>query len=272
MNAILAAVLLALSVSVAADQAYVIGVEKAAFMPHYEGDGQGNYQGFARELLDSFAAHSGVRLEYKVLPTNELLPALLDGRVDAKYPDNPNWSGAAKSGYRLHYSQAVVDYVDGVMVAPRRVGLGINELKRLAVVDGWTPWGYEDRLAASQMLLVSSRDLPRMVRQALLKDSDGAYYNVVVAAHYLNNVRAKPGALVFDADLPHTRSTFNLSTLAHPKLIERFDRYLFEQHSAVAALKKRHQVEANLSSEYVGMEQWKVEFLERQKLKRAAAD
>lgn len=272
MKAILAAVLLALAVPVAAEQTYVIGVEKAAFMPHYEGDAQGNYQGFARELLDRFAAHSGVRLVYKVLPADELLPALLDGRVDAKYPDNPNWSGTTKSGYRLHYSQAVVEYVDGVMVAPRRVGLGIDELKRLAVVDGWTPWGYEDRLAASQMLLVSSRDLPRMVRQALLKDSDGAYYNVVVAAHYLNNVRAKPGALIFDADLPHTRSTFNLSTLAHPKLIERFDRYLVEQQPTVFALKERHQVEANLSSEYIGMEQWKVEFLERQKLKRAAAD
>ncbi|HCJ28205.1 MAG TPA: hypothetical protein DHV63_02650, partial [Pseudomonas sp.] len=217
MKALLAAALLALSVPVVAEQTYVVGVEQAAFMPHYDGDAQGNYRGFARELLDSFAAHSGVRLLYKVLPAEDLLPALLDGRVDAKYPDNPNWSGAAKRGYRLQYSQAVVNYVDGVMVAPRRAGLGVDELKRLAVVDGWTPWGYEDRIAARQSLLVSSRDLPRMVRQALLKDSDGAYYNVVVAAHYLNNVRAKPGALVFDPDLPHTRSTYNLSTLGHPE-------------------------------------------------------
>ena len=134
------------------------------------------------------------------------------------------------------------------------------------------PWGYEDRIAANQILLVSSENLPRMVRQALLKDSDGAYYNVVVAAHYLNNVRAKPGALVFNADLPHTRSTFNLSSINHPELIGRFDRYLQDQQPAVAALKAQHQVEANLSSGYIGMEQWKVGFLERQKLKRGAGN
>lgn len=272
MKTILAIALLALSAPVLAEQTYVVGVEQAAFMPHYDGDAHGNYRGFARELLDSFAAHSGVRLVYKVLPIEELLPALLAGRIDAKYPDNPNWSAAAKRGYRLHYSQAVVKYIDGVMVAPRRAGLGVDELKRLAVVDGWTPWGYEDRVAAGQILLVSSPDLPRMVRQALLKDSDGAYHNVVVAAHYLNNVRAKPGALVFEPALPHTRSTFNLSTLDHPELVERFDRYLADQSSAVAALKTRHQVEANLSSEYIGMEQWKVDFLERQKLKHASDD
>ena len=83
MKKFLAVALLALSVPVAAEQTYVIGVEQAAFMPHYSGDAQGNYGGFARELLDSFAAYSGVRLTYKVLPADELLPALLDGRVDA---------------------------------------------------------------------------------------------------------------------------------------------------------------------------------------------
>lgn len=272
MKKFLAVALLALSVPVVAEQTYVVGVEQAAFMPHYRGDAQGNYEGFARELLDGFAAHTGVRLTYKVLPADELLSALLDGRVDAKYPDNPNWSGPAKAGHRLYYSQAVVNYVDGVMVAPRRVGRGIDELRRLAVVDGWTPWGYEERVAANQILLVSSEDLPRMVRQALLKDSDGAYYNVVVAAHYLNNVRAKPGALVFDADLPHTRSTFNLSSLDHPELIEYFDRYLKTQQPAIAALKAKHQVEANLSSEYIGMEQWKIEYLQRQKAKEASGE
>lgn len=270
MKKFLPVALLALSVPVAAEQTYVIGVEQAAFMPHYSGDAKGNYEGFARELLDGFAAQNGVRLTYKVLSADELLPALLEGRVDAKYPDNPNWSGGAKTGHRLYYSQAVVEYVDGVMVSPRRVGRGIDELRRLAVVDGWTPWGYESRVASNQLLLVSSENLPRMVRQALLKDSDGAYYNIVVAAHYLNNVRAKPGSLVFDADLPHTRSTFNLSSVRQPQLIERFDRYLQTQQPTIAALKAKHQVEANLSSEYMGMEQWKIDFLERQKVKEAS--
>jgi hypothetical protein len=72
---------------------------------------------------------------------------------------------------------------------------------------------------------------------------------------------------VFDPKLPHTRGTFNLSSLKYPELIARFDRFLAEHHQEVEALKARYQVEANLDSEYLGMEQWKVDFLKRQKEK-----
>jgi ABC-type amino acid transport substrate-binding protein len=251
-------------------ESYVIGVENIAFAPHYSIDEQGRYQGFAREVFDLFAAKTGVQLTYKPLSIDALLPALLNGEVDFKYPDNRNWSGLAKTGKTVHYSQTVVNYVDGVLVAPKRVGLGVDHLKRLSIVDGWTPWGYEQRIESQQVLLLQSEGLRQMIRQALLKDTDGAYFNVVVATHYLDNIRAKPGALVFDPGLPHTRSTYNLSTIRHPKLIERFDRFLVEQHEQIAELKTRYGVEANLNSEYMGMEQWKVDFLKRQKARESA--
>lgn len=269
MKHILITALFLFTTCAAAEQIFTVGVEEADFMPHYSVDRQGQYLGFARDLLDMFAADSGIRLVYKPMPVGDLLPALLDGRIDFKYPDNPNWSGTAKAEHPMHYSQPVVNYVDGVMVAPRRAGLGVEQLKRLAVVDGWTPWGYQGRINDKQVLLVSSADLPQMMRQALLKDSDGAYYNVVVATHYLNNVRAKPGALVFDPRLPHTRSTFNLSSIKYPEVIQRFDAFLSGRRTDIATLKARHQVEANLFSEYIGMEQWKIDFLERQKAKKA---
>ena len=272
MKHFLAGAALMLSAHAVAESTYVVGVEDARFMPHYSVDTQGQYQGFARELLDAFAEDSGVRLIYRPLPVDELLPALLAGSVDFKYPDNPGWSGADKADHPLHYSQAAVSYVDGVMVAPRRAGLDVQQLKRLAVVDGWTPKGYEARIDAGQVLLVGSSDLPRMIRQAMLKDTDGAYYNIVVAMHYLNNVRTKPGALVFEPKLPHTRGTYHLSSVRHPELIQRFDRFLGERRGFIAALKNEHKVEVDPDSEYVGVEQWKVEFMERQKAKKMAAD
>ncbi|MBS7660828.1 transporter substrate-binding domain-containing protein [Pseudomonas lalucatii] len=251
-------------------ESYVVGVEDLAFAPHYSIDKQGQYQGFARELLDAFAAHSGVALSYRPLPVTRLLPALLAGEVDLKYPDNANWAQAQKTGNGLAYSQPVVGYVDGVLVAPRRQGQPLERLKRLALVDGWTPWGYQERIDAKQIELAYSDDLRKMIHQALKKDTDGVYFNVVVATHYLDNIRARPGALVFDPKLPHTRGTFHLSTLRHPALLQRFDRFLIEQQDTVAALRARYRVEANLDSEYMGMEQWKVEFLERQKAKAGA--
>lgn len=249
---------------------YVIGVEALSFLPHYSLDQQGHYQGFAREVFDLFAEHSGVQLSYRPLPVERLLPALLHGDVDLKYPDSATWAQAGKGDARLYYSQPLVDYVDGVLVAPPRQGQPVERLKRLAMVNGWTPWGYQERIAAGQVALTYSDDLRQMIRQALKKDTDGAYFNVVVATHYLDNIRARPGALVFDATLPHTRGSFHLSSVKHPELIQRFDRFLVERQADVAALKEKYRVEANLDSEYMGLEQWKVDFLERQKAREAA--
>lgn len=251
-------------------ESYVIGVEKLAFAPHYSIDAQGQYQGFARELFDLFAQKSGVELSYKVLPGDQLLPALLGGQVDFKYPDSETWAQALKAGKRLSYSQAVVDYVDGVLVAPQRQGQPVAQIKRLAMVNGWTPRGYQERIDAGQIELTYSDDLRQMIRQALRKDTDGAYFNVVVATHYLDNIRARPGALVFDAGLPHNRGSFYLSSLKHPGLLQRFDRFLLDEQKAIAELKSRHRVEANLDSQHVGVEQWKLDFLKRQQ-ERAAS-
>ena len=249
-------------------QTYVVGVENLPFAPHYSTDAQGNYQGFARDVLDLFASSSGISLEYRPLPVDALLPALLSGEVDLKYPDNPDWAPEQKAGKTLRYSQPVTQYVDGVLVAPERLGQGIGALKRLALVEGWTPRGYEAPIQAGQISLAPSADLRQMVHAALKKQADGAYFNVVVATYYLDNIRAKPGALVFDPSLPHTRSTFRLSTVKQGELIQRFDRFLVDHAKEVAALKAKYGVEASLDSEHLGVEQWKVDFLERQKAKQ----
>ncbi|QJP10667.1 substrate-binding periplasmic protein [Pseudomonas multiresinivorans] len=249
-------------------QTYVVGVENLPFAPHYSTDAQGNYQGFARDVLDLFASTSGITLEYRSLPVDALLPALLSGEVDLKYPDNPDWAPEQKAGKTLRYSQPVTQYVDGVLVAPERLGQGIGALKRLALVEGWTPRGYEAPIQAGQISLAPSADLRQMVHTALKKQADGAYFNVVVATYYLDNIRAKPGALVFDPSLPHTRSAFHLSTVKQGELIQRFDRFLVDHAKEVAALKAKYGVEASLDSEHLGVEQWKVDFLERQKAKQ----
>lgn len=249
-------------------QTYVVGVENLPFAPHYSTDAQGNYQGFARDVLDLFASSSGISLEYRPLPVDALLPALLSGGVDLKYPDNPDWAPEQKAGKNLRYSQPVTQYVDGVLVAPERLGQGIGALKRLALVEGWTPRGYEVPIQAGQISLAPSADLRQMVHTALKRQADGAYFNVVVATYYLDNIRAKPGALVFDPSLPHTRSAFHLSTVRQGDLIQRFDRFLVDHAKEVAALKAKYGVEASLDSEHLGVEQWKVDFLERQKAKQ----
>lgn len=258
---------------VALSQTYVVGVENLPFYaPHYHFDAQGDYRGFAREVLDAFAADSGLTLRYKALTAVQLLSALRSGEIDFKYPDSPHWAQAEKAGMTLHYSQAVVRYVDGVLVAPDRKEQALDGIRHLAMVQGWTPRGYEQRIDSGQIRLHYSDDLRQMIRQALRKDTDGAYFNVVVATYYLDNIRARPGALVFDPKLPHTRGSFHLSTLKHREVLQRFDHFLGERQVELTALKDRYRVEANLDSEYMGVEQWKLDFLQRQKAKASAEE
>lgn len=249
-------------------QTYVVGVEQQSFQPHFWQDEQGEYRGFAREVLDLFARDAGLDIRYQAMPVSQLTQHLRNGSVDFKYPDSPQWGQALKQDAAIVYSQPVVAYVDGVLVPPGALGQGVERLQRLALVDGWTPRDYQARITAGQTQLLHSADLRQMVRQALRREADGAYYNVVVATYYLDNLRARPGALLFDPALPHSKGAFHLSSLRYPQLIERFDRFLQAHADEIAALKQRHGVEANLDSEYLGLEQWKVDFLERQKEKR----
>ena len=128
----------------------MIGVEKLAFAPHYSIDAQGQYQGFARDLFDLFARKSGVELSYKVLPVEQLLPALLNGHVDLKYPDSDTWAQTQKAGKPLIYSQAVVDYVDGVLVAPQRLGQPLAVSLRIGAIESIVHSWFPDFLALLQ--------------------------------------------------------------------------------------------------------------------------
>lgn len=265
-------VLLGLLPGAASAETYVVGVEDAAFLPYFAVDAKGQYSGYARELLDRFAAEAGVSFVYRPLAPQALLDELLAGRIDFKYPDNPAWAGAAKLGKGLTYSAASADYIDGVLVAPARHGQGVESLKRLALVAGWTPQPYSQALADGRMSLVESDNLVAMIRSAVKKQADGAYYNVEVALYALNNSSKLTSALLFDAKLPYSRGSYHLSSIQHASLLTRFDQYLADPASDVAGLKGKYRVEENINSEFLGLEQWKVDFIKRQRAKQAASN
>ena len=93
----------------------IVGVEQVDYLPHYGQDNRNQYTGFARELFDAFAQHSGYQLLYKPLPVKRLYRAFLtDLSVDFKYPDHPQWKSALKKSQPPFYSDPVVSYTDGV--------------------------------------------------------------------------------------------------------------------------------------------------------------
>ncbi|MBX9753479.1 MAG: transporter substrate-binding domain-containing protein [Pseudomonadaceae bacterium] len=252
-------------------ESYVVGVEKTQFLPYYTVDAQGQYSGYARELLDLFASNAGITFVYRPIAIQGLLGELLNGGVDFKYPDNAAWGKSAREGKNLSYSAATVDYIDGVLVAPAQHGKGLEQLKRLAVVKGWTPQQYTAAIADGQINQVDSDSLMTMIRSTVKKQADGAYYNVEVALYALNNSGKFINALQFDAGLPYNRGSFQLSTIQHAPLLKRFDQFLVEHQAEVQTLKAKYRVEENINSEFVGLEQWKIDFIKRQRAKEQTA-
>jgi polar amino acid transport system substrate-binding protein len=223
-----------------ARQDYVIGVEDLDYAPLWR-TGSSGWQGVARDLLDAFSADTGVRLEYRPLPVRRLLREFLNGDVDAKFPDSPDWEPTRKSGFLIHYSGPVISYVDGVNRPPDQVGQ--PNLRRLSTVLGFTPVGFLDQIRDGRILLEQQQDFPSLLRFTLSGRADGAYGNNDVVTYTLREKLGRPGALVFDPSLPSVRGDYRLSSLKHPELITRLDRWMKQNPARIAEIRQRYNLQ-----------------------------
>lgn len=223
-------------------QTYVVGVENIEYLPQYTYK-DGEYGGFARALLDSFAKDKGYKLEYRALPVARLFAEFVSLDLDFKYPDSAKWSADLKSKATVVYSEPVVKYIDGVNVLPDRVGKGADSIKVLGAVRGFTPWDWLEQVKSGTVKLQENNSFTAMLETALAHRVDGAYGNVAVTANVLESNLKQAGALVFDPGLPHTRSHYHLSSIKHPQVIAEFNDWLKTNAASVSALKEKFQVE-----------------------------
>ena len=229
---------------VASEKVLVIGVEDLDYLPQYTYSKTGEYQGFARVLLDQFAKKHDYRFVYEALPLMRLFRNFFDRQeIDLKFPDNPYWQSEMRTKTKVYYSKPVVEYVDGVMVLPKNKGKGRGDLKSLGTIFGFTPIEYLPEIKSGAIVLSEIGDLQRLLQLTLRERTHGTYISVAVANYQLENVLKKPEALVFDSTLPHTRSFYHLSTLKHPQVVEEFDRFLIENAEMIRQLKLQHGVE-----------------------------
>lgn len=229
----------------AAAQTYTVGVENIEYYPHYNFK-DGEYTGYGRAVLDAFAKAKGYTFDYRALPVARLFANFVSGDLDLKYPDNEMWSADMKKGQTVAYSSPVVAYVDGISVLPGRVGKGVDSFKVLGMVRGFTAWEWLDRIDAGTVKVQENNSFGALIEQTLRERVDGAYGNVAVVAWRLENQLKQPGALVFDPGLPHTRSSYRLSSIKHPNVIKEFDAWVAANADTVAKLKAEYGVEKGI--------------------------
>ena len=240
--------LLSLSFVFAINQAqaekYVIGVEDLEYYPIYA-KREGEYAGFARELLDMFADASGHTFEYKILPIKRLYNDFLDQKFDLKFPDSSYWQADAKKGKNVIYSDPVLEYIDGVLVAPGNLGKGLSNLKTLGSPRGFSPYEYLDDVKAKKISLKEGNTLKSLLKMAESNRIDGVYFNIIVARYFLEHTTFNDDLVIFDKGLPHTRAHYHLSTIKHPELMKQFNDFLANNKAEVATLKAKYNVTLN---------------------------
>ncbi len=225
-----------------------IGVENLYYLPISQYS-NGQYQGFARELLDAFAKDQGYKIEYRALPVPRLYSSFFEGEIDFKFPDNPNWQADKRAGKPIVYSEPVAQFVDGVLVPanhPQRKTLTPDQIRTLGTVSGFTPWAWLDRIKAGKTTLTENTNLESLSRQVLAGRVDGAYANVAVMNHHLDHVANQPGALVFASQLPHSRDAYFLSSQRRPEVIKQFAQWQKAHKGWIDELKLKHNVEKGI--------------------------
>ncbi len=221
---------------------YTIGVEDLNYLPYYASD-QKEYYGFARQFFDLFAKEQGITFEYKVLPVKRLWNDFLKEKLDFKFPDHSYWNSDAKKGLNVVYSDAVVHYIDGVMVTSANRGITIENFKKLGTVTGFTAWDYLDLIKANKIRIVENSSFVGLLKQTLVGRLDGAYINISVAQHQLETELKKPSALVFASQLPHTKSAYLMSSIKHPELVAALNAFMKKHGEAIHRLKIKYKVE-----------------------------
>ncbi|MCG8609924.1 MAG: transporter substrate-binding domain-containing protein [Pseudomonadales bacterium] len=220
-----------------------VGVENIDYKPIYSME-SGSYQGYGRELLDQFSAKSGHKLNYVPLPLKRLYSDFLGGSLDLKFPDNPYWSKHLRKGITVHYSDSTLEYIDGTLVKPDRVGKGKENLKRLEVIRGFTPWAYGDDFKNNVVNLQETTKLSQVMQLADSDRVDGVFFNILVARYFLRHTPGfKENTVVFDPALPYSQDHYSVATLKHQDVILEFNAFLKAEAQWVADLRKKYELD-----------------------------
>jgi polar amino acid transport system substrate-binding protein len=231
------------SASYAQRVTYTVGVEELKYYPQYSYEGK-EYQGYAKELLDAFANWANIEFKYDILPVKRLFRTYLDSQtLDFKYPDNPYWNAQKKQDLTIYYSDSITEYIDGVVVPIHKKGQDISAFKKLGTIRDYTTFEYLGLIKEGKVRLYETDSLIGLLEMVLSNRIDGAYINIAVAKYNLKAHLQKPHALIFDESLPHTKSSYYLSSIKHPQIIEKMNIFLKDEQQLVDHLRKKYSIQ-----------------------------
>jgi polar amino acid transport system substrate-binding protein len=127
------------------------------------------------------------------------------------------------------------------MVLPSNKGKALAQIKKIEVVAGFTPWLYIDLINEGKIILTENFSVGATLKKALKNRVDAVYLNIAVGKYLLKTSKRKD-ALVFDDSIPYSKSAYLLSSIKHPDIIQKFNKFLLSSKSQIDTLKKKYGV------------------------------
>ncbi|SMC25881.1 extracellular solute-binding protein, family 3 [Andreprevotia lacus DSM 23236] len=220
---------------------FTVGVEAINFYPLYDGT-SAQYQGYGRDVLDSFARKYGHRFRYVALPVERLYQRYFHtASLDFKFPDNPAWQEQLRGNSGIAYSGPVYRATEGLFVLPTNSRKSLRELGSISTMRGFGAWPYHTDIANGVITIQFADTLDSLLALVRSGRAGGVFYEESAINWQQRQAGlATDQSLVLHEQLPHYHPELFLSTRTHPEVIAQFDQFLQEERPLLQSLKAKY--------------------------------
>lgn len=219
---------------------YRVGVEDVDYFPLFTRADKLEDQGYIIELMQIFAEQANLEFEFVRLPIARFPDWYKNNDIDLRVPDNPLWTN---NELRLSFSQGILNLDTVTLTLPKNRSKNLSDFKSIGTIQGFTPSPYWQIQLQNQSIKFVYEGSMKILIQLLNNGIvDGLDVNPTVARLYATLLGYPSDSLVVAEHSPTEHLQYHLSTIEHPKVIEKFNQFLVENSATVEALKIRYQL------------------------------
>ncbi|WP_141732738.1 substrate-binding periplasmic protein [Oligoflexus tunisiensis] len=212
---------------------YIVGLPDTQLYPQYWND-EGKLAGYVPALIRQFAADEGMVLDLEFYPIRRYLVEFQEGRIDFIVPSNPGW-GEGSSSQAMTFSIPFMQSRAGFIgLDPKLHPSKINSITTLAGYTVAVLFEKDCEFKGVKLEYVNS--VNSAMRVLMAKRTDLVYLHFDAAEEWIRlNPKVKTSFYFYDQ---YARlMDYHLGTMKHPKIIERFNRWMQKHPEALEQAK-----------------------------------
>ena len=235
------ATLLLFNIHVSAKE-YIVGVEDVNYYPLFDFDARGTVKpSFARDLLTRFFESENLKFKFLPLPIKRFDRWYIEHSIDFKYPDNFRWRADKENKMGITFSNPVIEVEAGTYVLKAHADITRDKVKKLATIRGFYPTLWIKEVHSKQLVLHEENLPVSIVKQVLYGYSDATNIDKNVIRESLKRL-GREGEIVLAKNIMHQRFFYHFSSITHPEVIEKFNRFLENNQPFIQQLKAKYNI------------------------------